>query len=47
MSFSNLAVPAVGGMAAQIRFLQQQGGDLASAVASGAVLANAANIVAN
>jgi uncharacterized membrane protein YbhN (UPF0104 family) len=47
MSFSNLAVPAVGGMAAQIRFLQKQGCDLASAVASGAVLANAANIFAN
>ena len=40
MSFSNLAVPAVGGMAAQIRFLQKQGCDLASAVASGAVLAD-------
>jgi undecaprenyl-diphosphatase len=44
MSFSNLAVPAVGGMAAQIRFLQRQGVDLASAVASGAVLSQAANI---
>jgi undecaprenyl-diphosphatase len=44
MSFSNLAVPAVGGMAAQIRFLQKQGVDLASAVASGAVLSQAANI---
>ncbi len=44
MSFSNLAVPAVGGMAAQVRFLQRQGVDLASAVASGAVLAQAANI---
>ena len=28
MSFSNLAVPAVGGMAAQVRFLQKQGVDL-------------------
>ncbi|HXY91543.1 MAG TPA: lysylphosphatidylglycerol synthase domain-containing protein, partial [Acidimicrobiia bacterium] len=44
MSFSNLAVPAVGGMAAQIRFLQKQGVDLASAVASGFVLSEAANI---
>jgi undecaprenyl-diphosphatase len=44
MSFSNLAVPAVGGMAAQIRFLQKQGVDLASAVASGGVLMNAANV---
>lgn len=46
MSFSNLAVPAVGGMAAQIRYLQKQGVDLASAVASGGLLANVANIVA-
>jgi uncharacterized membrane protein YbhN (UPF0104 family)/tRNA A-37 threonylcarbamoyl transferase component Bud32 len=46
MSFSNLAVPAVGGMAAQIRFLQRQGVDLASAVASGGLLINVGNIVA-
>ncbi len=46
MSFSNLAVPAIGGMAAQIRFLQKQGVDLASAVASGGLLANVGNIVA-
>jgi undecaprenyl-diphosphatase len=45
MSFSNLAVPAVGGMAAQIRFLQKQGVDLASAVASGGLLTNVGNIV--
>jgi uncharacterized membrane protein YbhN (UPF0104 family)/tRNA A-37 threonylcarbamoyl transferase component Bud32 len=47
MSFSNLAVPAVGGMAAQIRFLQKQGLDLASAVASGGLLATVGNIVAS
>jgi undecaprenyl-diphosphatase len=47
MSFSNLAVPAIGGMAAQIRFLQKQGVDLASAVASGGLLINVGNIVAN
>ncbi|MCU1459108.1 MAG: hypothetical protein JWL73_3200 [Actinomycetia bacterium] len=46
MSFSNLAIPAVGGMAAQIRFLQRQGVDLASAVASGGLLSNAGNILA-
>jgi undecaprenyl-diphosphatase len=46
MSFSNLAVPAVGGMAAQIRFLQKQGLDLASAVASGGLLATVGNVVA-
>ncbi|MDQ6928291.1 MAG: flippase-like domain-containing protein, partial [Actinomycetota bacterium] len=43
MSFSNLAVPAVGGMAAQIRFLQKQGADLASAVASGGLLSSMAS----
>ena len=47
MSFSNLAVPAIGGMAAQIRFLQKQGVDLASAVASGGLLINVGNIVAS
>src|SRR5262245_2792229 len=47
MSFSNLAVPAVGGMAAQIRFLQKQGLDLASAVASGGLLATVGNVVAS
>jgi undecaprenyl-diphosphatase len=46
MSFSNLALPGVGGMAAQIRFLQKQGVDLASAVASGGLLATAGNIAA-
>jgi uncharacterized membrane protein YbhN (UPF0104 family) len=45
MSFSNLAVPAVGGLAAQVRFLQKQGTDLASAVASGGLLSQFANIV--
>ncbi len=44
MSFSNLAVPAVGGMAAQVRFLQKQGVDLAAAVAAGFVLSTAANL---
>lgn len=44
MSFSNLAVPAIGGLAAQIRFLQKQGADFASAVASGGILMNAGNI---
>lgn len=44
MSFSNLAVPAVGGLAAQVRFLQKQGTDLASAVAAGGLLSQFANI---
>jgi undecaprenyl-diphosphatase len=46
MSFANLAVPAVGGNASQVRFLQKQGMDLAGAVASGGLLATAANLVA-
>jgi len=45
MSFSNLAVPAVGGMAAQIRFLQKQRADLASAIASGGLLSSVASPV--
>ena len=44
MSFSNLAVPAVGGYATQIRFLQKQGTDLASAVAAGGILSTVANV---
>lgn len=44
MSFSSLAVPAVGGVAAQIRYLQKQGVDATSAVASGFVLSTAANV---
>jgi uncharacterized membrane protein YbhN (UPF0104 family) len=46
MSFSNLAVPAVGGQAMQIRFLQQMGVDLPSAVAAGGVLSAVGNLVA-
>jgi undecaprenyl-diphosphatase len=46
MSFSNLAAPAVGGYAVQIRYLQKQGTDLASAVASGGLLSTVANVVA-
>ncbi len=38
MSFSNLAVPAIGGQAMQVRFLQKMGVDLSSAVAAGGVL---------
>src|SRR5581483_301990 len=34
MSFSNLAVPAVGGIAMQVRYLQRQGVDLASAISA-------------
>src|SRR4029077_16748050 len=45
MSFANLAIPPVGGMASQVRFLQKQGVDLASAVASGGLLSTVANVV--
>ena len=44
MSFSNLAVPAVGGTAIQVRFLQKQGADLTTAVAAGGVLSSVANV---
>jgi uncharacterized membrane protein YbhN (UPF0104 family) len=46
MSFSNLAVPAIGGTAVQVRFLRKQGISLAGAVASGGLLAPVANVVA-
>jgi undecaprenyl-diphosphatase len=46
MSFANLAVPAVGGLASQVRFLQLQGIDMASAVAAGGLLADVGNIAA-
>ncbi len=38
MSYSNLAIPSVGGLALQVRFLQRQGIDLSSALAAGGVL---------
>ena len=44
MSFSNLAVPAVGGTAMQIRYLQRRGVDLASAIAAGGLLSTLANL---
>jgi uncharacterized membrane protein YbhN (UPF0104 family)/tRNA A-37 threonylcarbamoyl transferase component Bud32 len=46
MSFSNLAVPAVGGQGMQVRFLQKMGVDLASAVAAGGLLSSAGNLIA-
>jgi undecaprenyl-diphosphatase len=45
MSFANLAVPGLGGSASQVRFLQKQGLDLASAVAAGGLLSTVANVV--
>src|SRR5260370_30503722 len=44
MSFSNLAVPGIGGMGMQVRYLQRQGVDLSSAIAAGGLLAPAGNL---
>jgi glycosyltransferase 2 family protein len=46
MSFANLTVPAVGGPASQVRFLQRQGMDLPAAVASGGFLSSFGAVVA-
>jgi uncharacterized membrane protein YbhN (UPF0104 family) len=45
MSFSNLAVPVAADTAIQVRFLQKQGLDLPSAVATGGVLSSVSEIV--
>ena len=45
MSFSNLAIPGVGGLAMQVRYLQRQGVDLGSAVAAGGLLSTVGNLV--
>jgi uncharacterized membrane protein YbhN (UPF0104 family)/tRNA A-37 threonylcarbamoyl transferase component Bud32 len=45
-SFASVAVPGLGGPAMQIRFLQKEGVDLASAVAAGGILSLAGNVVA-
>jgi undecaprenyl-diphosphatase len=44
MSFSNLAVPVAADSAMQVRFLQKQGMDLPSAVATGGVLSTVSEI---
>ncbi|HEY8215776.1 MAG TPA: lysylphosphatidylglycerol synthase domain-containing protein [Acidimicrobiia bacterium] len=44
MSFSNLAVPVAADAAMQVRFLQKQGLDLTSAVATGGVLSSVSEI---
>jgi undecaprenyl-diphosphatase len=46
MSFSNLAIPGIGGIALQVRFLQKQGVDLSSAVAAGGLLSTVGNLAA-
>jgi uncharacterized membrane protein YbhN (UPF0104 family)/tRNA A-37 threonylcarbamoyl transferase component Bud32 len=44
-SFSNLAVPYIGGAAVQIRFLQKQGVPITDAVAAGGALMGAVNLL--
>ncbi len=44
LTFANLAIPSVGGLAAQVRYLQKQGVDLAAAVAAGGVVSGVANV---
>ncbi len=46
LSFTNLAVPAIGGLASEIRYLQKQGVDLASAATAGGVVQGAADAIA-
>ncbi len=46
MSFSNLAVPGIGGQGMQVRFLQKLGVDLPSAIAAGGVLSSFGALVA-
>lgn len=46
MSFSNLAVPGIGGTGLQVRYLQKQGVDLSSAIASGGLLSTVGNLAA-
>ena len=45
MSFSNLAIPMIGGTGFQIRFLQRQGADLPAAVVAGGVLSTAGAVL--
>ena len=47
MSFSNLAVPAIGGQGLQVRYLQKTGNDLATAIAGGGVLSTVGNFIAS
>ncbi len=47
MSFSNLAIPAIGGQAMQVRYLQKVGVDLSSAVAASGILGAAGALIAS
>ncbi len=46
LSFSNVAVPAIGGIGLQIRYLQKQGVDLSSAIAAGGLLSTVGSLIA-
>jgi uncharacterized membrane protein YbhN (UPF0104 family) len=46
MSFSNLAIPAIGGQGMQVRFLQKSGVDLSSAIVAGGLLSSFGGLVA-
>src|SRR5262249_53061624 len=46
MSYSNLAVPGVGGLGMQVRFLQRLGVDLPSALAAGGILSSVGSLAA-
>jgi uncharacterized membrane protein YbhN (UPF0104 family)/tRNA A-37 threonylcarbamoyl transferase component Bud32 len=46
MSFSNLAVPAIGGQGMQVRYLQNMGIDISSALAAGGLLSTIGNLAA-
>jgi uncharacterized membrane protein YbhN (UPF0104 family)/tRNA A-37 threonylcarbamoyl transferase component Bud32 len=47
MSFSNLAVPAIGGQGLQVRYLQKTGSDLGTAIAAGGVLSSVGALIAS
>ncbi len=47
MSFSNLAIPAIGGQAMQVRYLQKVGVDLSAAVAASGVLGAVGALIAS
>ncbi len=47
MSFSNLAIPGIGGQGMQVRYLQKMGVDLSSAIAAGGVLSAFGGLVAS
>jgi uncharacterized membrane protein YbhN (UPF0104 family) len=45
MCFSNVIIPVVGGFGLQVRFLQEEGADLPTAVAAGGLLSSVATVL--